>query len=253
MLGNMGTSTGNDRLPERRERVRWPLRELALGFGGIVVSAGLVMLVPDLRHAVSLALDGDLGGLRDQFRDLGSSGVALMLALMLAHAVLFYPTEIVTATAGFVYGFLPGLALVTGGWLASALLTYLLGRAIGRPLISLVAGSRRVTGLERAVERGGATLLLTARLIPIVPFSLVGYLAGAVRVPLARFVWTTVIGYLPLTVFVTYLGSQAETLSLADARVWVAVGVLLALIVVVRMRWAERMLSGGIGREGDSP
>jgi uncharacterized membrane protein YdjX (TVP38/TMEM64 family) len=246
-------TTGNDRSAERHgERVRWPLRELALGVGGIIVSAGLVMLIPDLRHAVSLALNGDFGGLRGQFRNLGASGVALMLALMMAHAVLFYPTEIVTATAGFVYGFLPGLALVAGGWLVSALLTYLLGRAIGRPLISVVAGSRRVAGLERAVERGGASLLLTVRLIPIVPFSLVGYIAGAVRVPLARFGWTTVIGYLPLTVLVTYLGSQAETLSLTDPRVWIAVGVFLTLIVAMRLGWTERMLPGDIGRGDDS-
>lgn len=245
-------TTGDDRPGElSHERARWRVRELAIGLGGIVVTGGLVMLVPDLRHAVSLALDGDLHELRNQFRDLGGSGVALLLALMMAHAVLFYPTEIVTATAGFVYGFLPGLALVTGGWLASALLAYLLGLAIGRPLISVVAGARRVTSLERAVERGGPSLLLTVRLIPIVPFSLVGYLAGAVRVPLWRFIWTTLIGYLPLTVLVTYLGSQAETLSLADPRVWVAVGILLALLATTRLVSVERMLPGRNGRKGD--
>jgi uncharacterized membrane protein YdjX (TVP38/TMEM64 family) len=245
-------SGDDDRSSERdHERTRWRVRELAVGLAGIVLSAGLVMLVPDLRHAFSLALNGDLHGLRGQFHRLGTSGVALMLALMLVHAVLFYPTEIVTATAGFVYGFLPGLALVTAGWLASALLAYLLGLAIGRPLISVVAGSRRVSGLERAVERGGTSLLLTVRLIPIVPFSLVGYLAGAVRVRLWRFGWTTLIGYLPLTVLVTYLGSQAETLSLSDPRVWIAVGLLVALLMATRLACVQRILQGEVGRKGD--
>jgi uncharacterized membrane protein YdjX (TVP38/TMEM64 family) len=168
---------------------------------------------------------------------------------MLAHAVLFYPTEIVTATAGFVYGFVPGLALVTGGWLASALLAYMLGWAVGRPLISVAAGRRRVTGLEHAVEGGGASLLLTARLIPIVPFSLVGYIAGAVRVPLWRFGWTTLIGYLPLTIIVAYLGSQAKTLSLSDPRVWLSVGALLAVLAATRLAGVGRMLSGRPDKE----
>jgi uncharacterized membrane protein YdjX (TVP38/TMEM64 family) len=238
--------TGDDRSADGDggERARWRVRELLIGFGGIVVSAGLVLIVPDLRHAASLALGGNLDGLRGQFRDLGASGVALLLALMMAHAVLFYPTEIVTATAGFVYGFVPGLALVTAGWLASGLLAYLLGWAIGRPLISVVAGSRRVTSLERAVEKGGTSLLLTARLIPIVPFSLVGYIAGAVRVPIWRFGWTTLIGYLPLTIIVSYLGSQAETLSLSDPRVWLAVGLLLVLLAATRLPSVGRMLPG---------
>jgi uncharacterized membrane protein YdjX (TVP38/TMEM64 family) len=238
-------TTGSDRPagPEH-ERARWRARELLVGLGGIAVSAGLVLLVPDLRHAASLALGGDLHGLRGQFGGLGASGVALLLALMLAHAVLFYPTEIVTATAGFVYGFAPGLALVTAGWLASALLAYLLGWAIGRPLISLIAGSRRVSGLERAVERGGTSLLLTVRLIPIVPFSLVGYIAGTVRVPLWRFGWTTLVGYLPLTIIVAYLGSQAETLSLSDPRVWLSMGALLVLLAATRLPGVGRMLPG---------
>jgi uncharacterized membrane protein YdjX (TVP38/TMEM64 family) len=241
-------TTGGDRAAESHEERAWRARELVIGFGGIVLSAVLVLLVPDLRHAASLALAGDLDGLRVQFRGLGASGVALLLALMLAHAVLFYPTEIVTATAGFVYGFGPGLALVTGGWLASALLAYLLGWAIGRPLISLVAGSRRVTSLERAVERGGTSLLLSARLIPIVPFSLVGYVAGTVRVPLWRFGWTTLIGYLPLTIIVAYLGSRAKTLSLSDP-VWLAVAVLVALLAGARLAGLGRMLTGRTGHK----
>lgn len=235
-----------------RESWRGRSRELAFALGGIVVSAGLVALVPDLRHAASLALDGNLDGLREQFRHLGASGVLLLLALIMAHAVFFYPTEIVTATAGFVYGFLPGLALVTAGWLASALFAYLLGRSIGRPLITFVAGNRRFAGLERNVERGGTSLLLAVRLIPIVPFSLAGYIAGAVRIPIWRFSWTTVVGYLPLTALVAYLGSQAKSLSLSDPRVWIAVGVLLVLLAATRLVSVERDPASELDRGGDA-
>ncbi len=223
-----------------RESFRRRLPELAFGLGGMLATAAIVALVPDLRHAFSLALHGDLKGLHGQFDNLGASGVMLLLALILAHAVLFYPTEIVTATAGFVYGFLPGLALVTVGWLVSALLAYLLGRALGRPLVHTVFGGRRFASLERAVERGGVTLLLAVRLIPVVPFSLTGYVAGAVRVPVWRFGWTTVLGYLPLTVLIAYLGSQAESLSVGDPRLWIGVAVLVGLLAVARFVNLER-------------
>lgn len=225
---------------EGPESLRGRVPELLFAVGGILATAALVALVPDLRHAFSLALHGDLRGLHEQFHHLGASGVLLLLALILAHAVLLYPTEIVTATAGFVYGFLPGLALVTAGWLVSALLAYLLGRVLGGAFLHRVFGSVRFARLERAVARGGVSLLLAVRLIPVMPFSLTGYVAGAVRVPLWRFSWTTLLGYLPLTALVAYLGSQAQSLSLGDPRVWVGAGLMIALLAAARLVSFER-------------
>ncbi len=228
-----------------REPARMRLPELAFAVAGMLATGALVALVPDLRHAFSLALHGDLHGLHRQFNGLGASGVMLLLGLILAHAVLLYPTEVVTATAGFLYGFLPGLALVTVGWLVSALLAYLLGRALGRPFVHAVFGGRRFATLERAVTRGGIPLLLALRLIPAVPFSLTGYIAGAVHVPVWRFAWTTLLGYLPLTALVAYLGSQAESLSLDDPRLWGGVVALIALLALARFVNLERTPEGG--------
>ena len=58
-----------------------------------------------------------------------------------------------------------------------------------------------------------------------------GYAAGAVEVKLRTFAWTTVVGFLPLTIAVTYLGSRARSLSLSDPVVWAAAALLLGLIV----------------------
>jgi uncharacterized membrane protein YdjX (TVP38/TMEM64 family) len=203
--------------------------ELAAGIAAIVVGLVILAAVPQLRHCVSLTLHGDFGGLRAYIRSLGVGGLLLLVGLMLGHAIVFYPSEIVTATAAYVYGFGPGLALVVGGWLVSAWLCYVLGRTVGRPLLRAVLG-RRFSALEHGVEQGGTALLLSSRLIPIVPFALMGYAAGATRISLWQFSWTTVVGYLPLTVAVAYLGSRAETLSASNPLVWVAVAVLVGLL-----------------------
>ena len=70
-----------------------------------------------------------------------AAGIATIV-LVVAHAVVFYPSEIVTATGGHVYGFLPGLALAAGGWLLAALLSYALGRSAGRPFLRRLLGRR---------------------------------------------------------------------------------------------------------------
>ena len=212
---------------------RWV--ELGLTVAGIAGGALLVIAIPELRHGVSLALHGNLHGLRTQIRSLGAGGAALVLGLMLAHAVLFYPTEILTATAGFAYGFPGGLALAVGGWLLSGLASYAIGRTVGRPVLARLLGRSRLERLERGVHRGGVGLLLVVRLLPLVPFSLTGYVAGATGVGLWRFAWTTVVGYLPLTVAVVYLGSRAQSLSLSDPLVWASLGAIALLFGLGRI------------------
>ena len=49
-----------------------------------------------------------------------------------------------------------------------------------------------------------------------------------------RFSWTTVVGYLPLTALVAYLGSNARSLSLSDPLVWIAVAV---AVLVLSAHW----------------
>ena len=209
---------------------------LGLAATALAVAAGaaLVLAVPELREAAGSALSGDAGALREQLRAAGAGGVALLLGLMLVHAVVWYPAEIPTAAAGFVYGFWLALPLVVAGWLLSALGTYALGRHAGRPLLRRLAGMERFRRAEEALARGGAGALLAARLIPVVPFSLVGLIAGAAHVPVWRFAWTTVLGFLPLTVVITLLGSRLEELSLRDPVLWLALVPLLVLLAASR-------------------
>lgn len=241
--------------PETHEPGR-PVRqrrlELAAGIALIVMGVAVIAVVPQLRHCVSLALHGQFAGLRSYIRSLGLGGLLLLLGLMLAHAIVFYPSEIVTATAAYVYGFGAGLPLVVGGWLVSALLSYALGRTVGQALLRSVLG-QRFRSLERAMERGGTSLLLSGRLIPVVPFALLGYAAGATRVSIWRFSWTTVLGYLPLTAAVAYLGSRAETLSASNPLVWAAAAVIVALLCgewLLRHRLSAHDPRDGVPRDG---
>ena len=79
---------------------------------------------------------------------------------------MFFPAEIANATAGLIYGFFGGFALVMAAWIGSLLLAYGLGATAGRPLALRLAGRRRVEFAERVIERGGVPMLLLARLVP---------------------------------------------------------------------------------------
>jgi uncharacterized membrane protein YdjX (TVP38/TMEM64 family) len=216
---------------EQQRPRRWV--QLSIVVAAILVGLGIIFAVPPMRHAFDLCLHGDFAGLRTYIKSLGTGGLALIIGLMLMHALIYYPTELVTATTAFVYGWLPGLAIAMGGWLLSALLSYLIGRLLAGPLLRSLLGAR-YRRFEQAIDGGGTQLLLGYRLIPVVPFSFMGYASGAVGTNLWTFSWTTVVGFLPLTIAVTYLGSRAQSLSLTNPIVWAAVVLLLGLVLAER-------------------
>lgn len=199
-----------------------------------MLGLGLAFAIPPLREAVLHAIGGDTAAVREDVRDLGAWGVLLVFALALVHAVVWYPAEILDAAAGFVYGFGPAMPLMLACWIANALAAYAIGVNAGRPLIIRLAGERRYERMEHAVAEGGVTLLLAMRLIPIVPFSLFSVAAGAAKVPVLRFVWTTAVGYLPITVIFVYLGSRLEELSPTDPLLWASALALIAMMLAVR-------------------
>jgi uncharacterized membrane protein YdjX (TVP38/TMEM64 family) len=234
------------------QKARLPWLGIAITLAGIGFLAALALLVEPVHEAVSAALQGDNAEVRHQIDRLGASGPLLILALALLHAVVFYPAEIVDAAAGFAYGFFPALALMTVGWLLSGLLCWAVGGHVARPLLDRWFGEERFERAERAIERGGPSLLLAMRLIPILPFSLVSYAAGAARVPAWRFIWTTALGYLPITAIAVYFGTKLEGLSLTDPLV---LGTALALLALLGIghRAARRQSRRSRPRSGNVP
>lgn len=191
---------------------RPPLIEIAITLVGVALLAGLVFAVPALHDAAVAAIHGDTDEVRKEIDSLGLAGPLLIVVLALIHAVVFYPAEIVDAAAGLVYGFLPALVLMMVAWLLSGLVCFAIGRSVARPLLDRWLGLERFERVEARLERGGPKVLIGARLIPILPFSLVSYAAGAAHVPVWRFTWTTAVGYLPITVISVYFGTKLDLL-----------------------------------------
>ncbi|HWC48556.1 MAG TPA: VTT domain-containing protein [Solirubrobacterales bacterium] len=230
------------------EKPRIPWMEIAITLAGIALLVGLAFAIDPLHEAVKAALQGDNDEVRHQIDRLGAAGPFLILALTLLHAVVFYPAEIVDAAAGYAYGFFPAMALMTVGWVLSGLICWAVGHRVARPLFDRWFGSARFERVERAIERGGPSLLIAMRLIPILPFSIVSYAAGAVRVPAWRFVWTTAVGYLPITAISVYFGTRLEGLSLTDPLVLGSLLALLALLAIGHR--AARRGSANAARSG---
>ncbi len=212
-----------------------PWRPIAASFGIALLLIGAFLFIEPLREAAQDTVSGETASLRADLRDFGAGGVALVAALAALHTFVWYPAEILDAATGFVYGFWPAMAILVVCWTAQGMLAYEIGRRAARPVLERLIRPDRLGRLEHAVEEGGVTLLLAARLVPIVPFSLFSYVAGAAAAPRVRFAWTTAVGYLPITALSVYLGTRLDELSLSDPRIWAAVAGLLLLLLLARL------------------
>jgi uncharacterized membrane protein YdjX (TVP38/TMEM64 family) len=218
---------------------RRSLQALAV-IAAVAALVALALLVHPVREAVGHAASGDTTALREQLRGTGAAGVLLLYVLMILHIVLLFPAEIINMVAGFTYGIPVAMAIGISGWFLSAMGTYALGRVAGRPLVQKLAGAERLASAEALMERGGWIALLLLRLLPVVPFSGIGYVAGATHVPVGRFAWTSAVGAIPLIAIGVVLGSRLEHFSITDPWVWGMIGGFTALFLVshpLTRRW----------------
>ena len=206
---------------------------LAAVLATIALTLALFAIGP-IRDAVSAALGGDLTGMRDELDALGAAAALVLVGIALVHVVVPFPAEIPTAAAGFVLGFGVAFPLMVAAWTISCLAAYGLARVVGPPVLDRLAGKERMERTDELIARGGWRILLIGRLIPIVPYNLVSFAAGATRVPLGRFTWTTAVGVMPLTALTALLGQRLQSPSFEDPVIWAVLGAVLLLVALAR-------------------
>ncbi|MCV7284170.1 TVP38/TMEM64 family protein [Mycolicibacterium wolinskyi] len=169
-------------------------RILAL-LAGIVILVAVALLVP-LPTAM-------------QLRDWSTSvGPWFPLAFLGAHIVVTvfpFPRTAFTLAAGLLFGPATGVALAVVASTVSAVLALLLIRAAGLQLNRLVSHPR-VESLDARLRQRGWPVVLSTRMIPAVPFSVLNYAAGASAVRVLPYTLATVVGLLPGTAAVVILG-----------------------------------------------
>lgn len=161
----------------------------------VAVAVAVVVLVP-LPTAVQL---------RDWATSLGPWFPLSFLAAHIVVTVLPFPRTAFTLAAGLLFGPGLGVAIAVTASTISALLALYLIRALGWQLSNLVSHPR-VDALDARLRARGWPAVLSLRLIPAVPFSVLNYAAGASSVEARAYFLATLVGLVPGTAAVVVLG-----------------------------------------------
>jgi uncharacterized membrane protein YdjX (TVP38/TMEM64 family) len=181
---------------------------------------------------------GDLEGIRDYIRAWGAWGPAISAAVMVFQSVLApLPSFLVTVANGFLFGAFWGGALSWSSAMVGAALCFWITRSFGRPAAERFVNPKAMARVDAFFARYGDNSILIARLIPVVSFDAVSYLAGLTPIRFWAFFLATGIGQLPATVVYSWLGQNVTGMT----QLWLYVLLILAALTVLALTVRKAM------------
>lgn len=131
----------------------------------------------------------------------------LILSMTTAVVIAPIPSLPLDLAAGAVFGPFWGTFYVVIGAEIGAILSFLIGRTLGRDVISRLLGVE-VVFCEKCSNHHLGVLIFLSRILPVFSFDVISYGAGLTTMSLRTFAWTTLLGMIPSTFALTYLGSS---------------------------------------------
>ena len=168
-----------------------------------------------------------------------------MLAYTPASFIMF-PRPLITLSAVVAFGAWLGFLYAVTGILLSAAVHYAAGRLLHRDTVRRLAGEK-LNRMMHVLRQRGLVAITAIRLVPIAPFAVEGFVAGAVRIKVWHFLVGTFIGMLPgalaATVFADQLGTALHDASRINWWLVAAAAIVFVVAVVLVRRWFNRQQS----------
>jgi len=215
----------------------------------------LLLLIPaivlyfslDLRHLLTLeALKAQQASF-EAYRDAHPLlTIAAFLAAYLAVGILPLPSAALLAVlGGALFGLIGGFVLVALASNAGACAGFLISRYLLRvPLGRYFA--RQSQMIDQGIARDGTLYLLSMRLVPVLPFSLINVVFGLSAMPLRTFYWVSQLGMVPGALL--FANAGRELARLQNLHDLLSPGVIASLLLVAALPWLARALVGSLRR-----
>jgi uncharacterized membrane protein YdjX (TVP38/TMEM64 family) len=200
--------------------VKWRLATLILLIAALAVAAALLPL-----HQIPDAVDS-LGA--------WAPYVGIAVATLLLAALV--PRTAISIACGALFGVIGGGFVALIAAMAAAVVTFAVGRSLGREAVAARAGSRWAR-LDAWLSRRGLLAVTVVRILPLGPFGLIGYAYGTTSVKRWHYLLGTLIGATPSSF--TYAAVGAATVRPGAVRLitFLPAGIGLLITVAAAIYW----------------
>ena len=207
---------------------------------------------------VALAWASDLGAfweverLRNTVASQGALAPAIYIGLFALSVVFALPATAITLVGAALFDPVPAYVIILSGAMLGAVISFGLGRWLGRDFVSQVLGAshhskllERLERLDRALEERGFLTMTYLRLGHL-PYFLPSYIGALTGMSFRDYFFGTLVGSIPNTFVFVFLGDtlrraweQGSWDALLDWRTPVAIAlvVISALLPLILARW----------------
>ena len=214
------------------------LQRHLLVLGAFVIAAGLVV-ASDTLHDKSQAVIVWAERIVSQEPVLGM--VVFVVLALLSAMVAFFSSALLAPVAIYAWGESACLALLWLGWCLGGIVSFCIGRSLGRSAVSMLIGEQTIADWQALVSertRFIHILLLQA----VVPSEIPGYLLGILRYRFLLYLAALGITEIPYAIATVYLG---ESFLRREKSVFILVGIALIVIAAVLLLIHRRLDESG--------
>jgi phosphatidylserine/phosphatidylglycerophosphate/cardiolipin synthase-like enzyme/membrane protein DedA with SNARE-associated domain len=167
----------------------------------------------------------------------------LVIAIFSLAGLLAFPVTLLIVTTALAFGPLWGSVYSIAGAMLSALMGYGVGHHLGRKSVQKLAGGS-INRLSRRLAKHGMLAIITVRIIPVAPFTVINLVAGASHIKTRDYLLGTLVGMLPgilgITVFADSLVRTVKEPDPMQIGLFVAVAVGVLSIMLGLKKWLNK-------------
>ncbi len=172
----------------------------------------------------------------------GPWAALVTLGVFLVGGIVVMPVLLLIAVTVLAFGPWWGFLYAFIGMTASAWLTFGIGRLLGRSLVDRLAGAR-LKQINTMLRSKGVLAVITLRVLPLAPFSIINAVAGASQIRTKDFLIGTIIGELPgllsLALFVDQINETIRHPGPGSIAMLAVLAAFILLGVAVLQRWLQ--------------
>lgn len=186
----------------------------------------------------------DANSIRNWILSFGIWAPIIYIIIYTVRPLIFFPASVLSIAGGLAFGAWLGTLYTIIGATLGALLSFSVAKTLGTRL-----ARGKWTGnagkIQSQMEHNGFFYVLLFRLIPVINFDLISYVAALAKVRFGSFALATFIGIIPGTFAYNFLGSSFVSGNPKIIILAAAVFIILTVVpIVIRNRWNKKQVSG---------